>query len=322
PQSITLALPDAWGGDLRCAAGACLLGAVEHENSKVVLLRLKGRGAERLDEQAVAYHPDSAAWLSGELLAAAVENSASLDIFRTSGDRLAPVQQLPVGFAPRDVIVVPAAEGQYRLLATPYRGKQVAWIDWREGAPAPQPRMAAWCEAPWHPTLVSRLPGRKGGGIAAACLDDKQVVAVSESDWYAAPKVLASFDAIPRQARPSPSGAWLYVALETGGRNARIDMQTGELQWIKAPPTGSVAVAPLADDLVIWADDQRLTLQRLDAQAQVLETRSLRTSGFSTSVQLHDIDGDGALDALVLNSAGKRSDVIYGPLWQQAQPQP
>ena len=60
----------------------------------------------------------------------------------------------------------------------------------------------------------------------------------------------------------------------------------------------------------------------LDAQGQVLETRELRTSGYSTSLELQDIDGDGHQDVLVLNSAGKRADVIYGPLWDSAQVKP
>ena len=66
----------------------------------------------------------------------------------------------------------------------------------------------------------------------------------------------------------------------------------------------------------------RLALQRLDAQGAVLETRGLRTSGFSTSLQLLDVDGDGQLDVVVLNSSGKRSVVIYGPLWERAMPRP
>lgn len=320
---ITLDLPYAWGGQVLCAASSCLLGAVEHENNKLSLLRLEGRTATLLDRQPVAYHPDSAAWLSPQLLVAAVENSQSLDIFRVGDDRLARLVQVKVGFEPRDVIALPALPGQYRMLTTPYGGRQVAWVDWSEQQPqATQVRKTTWCETPWHPTRVARLPGSAQGGIAVACLDDKKVVAVSGADWYAAPQVLASFTAIPRQARPSPSGLWLYVALETGGRNARIQMQTGELQWIAGDLRGTSAVALLADDLVIWGDDQRLTLQRLDGTGGVLQTRELRTSGYSTSLQLQDIDGDGHQDILVLNSAGKRADVIYGPLWEQAQPRP
>lgn len=121
---------------------------------------------------------------------------------------------------------------------------------------------------------------------------------------------------------PSPSGRWLYVGLETGSRNARIDMQTGELQWIAASPNGSVSVVALSDDLVLWGDDGRLVMQRLDAQGNVLESGELLASGFSTDLQVIDVDGDGALDAVVLNSAGTKSDVIYGPLWEKALQRP
>lgn len=323
PQTIHLDLPDAWGGQLFCAASDCLLGAVEHENGQLSLYRIKGRTATRLDQQPLAYHPDSAAWLSPQLLVAAVEKSASLDIFRVGNGRLTRLAEARVGFAPRNVLPLPAPPGQYRMLATPYGGRGVAWVDWSEERPlAPQVHTANWCQAPWHPVRVSQFPRSTQGGIAVGCLDDKKVVVVPETDLSAAPKVLASFSVVPRQVHPSPSGLWLYVALETGGRNARIQMQTGELQWIVGDPRGASAVVTLADDLVIWGDDQRLTLQRLDSAGGVLQTRELRTSGYSTSLQLQDIDGDGHVDILVLNSAGKRADIIYGPLWEQAQPRP
>lgn len=315
-------LPEAWGGQLLCAAPSdCLLGAVEHENGKLSLVGIRGRVTTLLDQKPLAYHPDSAAWLSPKLLVAAVEKSTSLDIFRVDGERLTPLVQAKIGFPPRDVLPLPLQAGRYRMLATPYSGTEVAWVDWSEGNPqGAEVHKATWCRAPWHPTRVSQWPQSAHGGIVVACLDDKTVIAVPESDLSAAPKVLARFTVVPRQVRVSPTGLWLYVALETGGRNARIQMQTGELQWIAADPRGASAVAALADDLVIWGDDRRLTLQRLDDGGRVLETRELPTSGYSTTLQLEDIDDDGQMDVLVLNSAGKQADVIYGPLWEQATP--
>ena len=323
-QDIQFDLPEAWGGQLICVAPSnCLLGAVEHENGKLSLWGIQGRVTTLLDQKPLAYHPDSAAWLSPRLLVAAVEKTRSLDIFRVNGGRLAPLAQVPVDFAPRDVLSLPTSAGRYRMLATPYSGAGIAWVDWSEDNPQGfEVRKATWCRAPWHPARVSQWPQSAQSGVAVACLDDKTVVVVPESDLSAAPKVLARFTVIPRQVRPSPSGLWLYVALETGGRNARIQMQTGELQWIAGDRRGSSSVAALADDFVIWGDDQRLTLQRLDDAGGVLQTRELRTSGYSTTLQLEDIDGDGHLDVLVLNTAGKRADVLYGPLWERAQPQP
>jgi len=320
-QAIQFDLPEAWGGQLQCAAPAdCLLGAVEHETGRLSLVGIRGRVATLLDQKPLAYHPDSAAWLSPQLLVAAVEKTTSLDIFRLSGGRLTPLVQANVGFNPRDVITLPTGTvGRYRMLATPYSGTDIAWVDWSEDKPqAVEVRKANWCRSPWHPIRVSQWPQSAQAGIVVACLDDKTVIAVPESDLSAAPKVLARFKVVPRQVRVSPSGQWLYVALETGGRNARIHMQTGELQWIAADPRGSSAVAALADDFVMWGDDRRLTMQRLDNGGRVLETRELPTSGYSTTLQLEDIDADGQTDVLVLNSAGKQADVIYGPLWDQA----
>jgi hypothetical protein len=129
---VRLELPEAWGGEVRCGAQGCLLGAIEHENNKVVVHRLQGRTVRLLDRQPVAYHPDSAVWLSDNLLGAAVEEGGAIDIFRLEGERLMRVHKIHVGFSPRDVILLQAQEGHFRLLATPYEGTEVAWLDWYE----------------------------------------------------------------------------------------------------------------------------------------------------------------------------------------------
>ncbi|WP_162017446.1 VCBS repeat-containing protein [Acidovorax sp. 210-6] len=318
---VRFELPEAWGGEVRCGAQGCFLGAIEHENNKVVVYRLQGRTVRLLDRQPVAYHPDSAVWLSDNLLGAAVEEGGAIDIFRLEGERLMRVHKIHVGFSPRDVILLQAQEGHFRLLATPYEGTEVAWLDWYEdNRAAAQVQRTVLCRTPWHPTRVSRVPNAQGGGIAVACLDDKSVIYVPGMDATAQAVVLARFSSIPRQVRPSPTGRWLYIALETGGRNARVHMETGELQWISAPPTGFVSVAALSDDLVLWGDSQQIFLQRLGAAGNVLEARKLVSSGFSTSLQLLDLDKDGHQDLVVLNSAGKEADVFYGPLWELAQP--
>lgn len=322
----------AWGGQLRCGAAGCRLVAVEHEKSTVVLYEVQGRQARLLDRQSVAYHPDSAIWLSDDLVVAAVENSFSLDVFRVVQGRLQPLRQIPIGISPRDVVLVQASEGRFQLLATPYSGKEVVWVDYAPDQPEAATRIqrAKWCEAPWHPVRVQRAPGAPAGGVVAACLDEKRVVFVPEGSLQESARNLLTVPVetriVPRQTRPSPSGRWLYVALETGGRNLRFNMDSGELQWIAAPqPVGTVSVLPLTDDLVIWAMDSRLSLQRLDADGTVLETRWLPVDGFATGLQLVDADADGVQDLVVYNSAALPKkmgvEIIYGPLWEQAQPQ-
>lgn len=319
PAHLTLDVPDVWGGEVRCDATGCRLALVEHERGQLVLFGFSDRSAHELARHPLAYHPDSAIWLDDEWVVAAVEKSNALESFRVVGERLEPGPIMNVGFSPRDVIMLTQSEGHYTLLATPFGGDEVSVVEWRTGAAESTLHSARWCKTPWHPARVVRAPDAPSGGVVVACLDDRQVVFVSASDWLAPPRVLARFDAVARHARPSPSGRWLYVALETGGRNARIDMDSGELQYLSAPLTGAVAAAPLADDEVVWGDANDLFLQRYDAQGTVLQTRWLKPSGFPTGLQLIDVDGDGERDLVVLNSAGKRSDVFFGPLWPQAR---
>lgn len=320
PAQIKIPVPVAWGGDVRCGADGCMLAAVEHENGMVAVHRIDGRKSTLLDRLPVAYHPDSAAWLSDDMLAVAVESSASLDVFRVKGSKLERLQKIPVGFAPRDVMVVKAERGRYTLLATPYTGKEVAWVmDWAVDDPqAPTVKKVRWCEAPWHPIKLNKARGINGPAIAVACLDDKRLVAVPTSSVLSAPVVLATFPAVSRNAHASPTGNWVYVSLETGARNARVNMETGELQWIASPLTGSVSTASLEDNLVLWGEDEELYLQRLDDKGAVLETRWLGVSGFATRLQVLDVDRDGERDVVVFNSGGEVIDVVYGPLWEHA----
>ncbi|MFN7856342.1 MAG: hypothetical protein ACK5OA_07140 [Acidovorax sp.] len=321
----------AWGGEMRCTAAGCRLVAVEHEKSTLVLYEVRGRQARLLDRQPLAYHPDSAIWLTDDLVMAAVENSFSLDVFRVVQGRLQLLRQIPIGISPRDVVLVEASEGRFRLLATPYSGTDVAWVDFAPDQPESATRVerVKWCEAPWHPVRVQRAPGAPAGGMVVACLDEKRVV-IAPWDKLLEPArnlltVPAPVRVVPRHTRPSPSGRWLYVAVETGGRNLRMNMDSGELQWITAPQeVGTVSVLPLADDLVIWGLDSRVYLQRLNNQGEVLETRWLPVDGFPTALQSIDADADGQKDLVVYNSAALPKkmgvEILYGPLWEQARP--
>lgn len=320
---LSFPAPDAWGGEVRCGGGQCRLALVEHEAGFVVLHRFEGRKLRELARAKLAYHPDSATWLDGDLLVTAVEAGGTLDVFRTTANGLQRLAQLPMNFAPREALVLGGTGGVHHLLAVPYSGDTVAWLRWRQGAATTERlQRSVLCKAPWHPVAVARAPKLPAGGIAVGCLDDRRVMWAAPPDAGLPTRELARFDAVPRQVQPSPSGRWLYVALETGGRNARIDMDTGAVQFVPSPiETGVVAVAPLTDDLVAWSADGRIYLQQLDAAGAVLQTRWLATSGFGTGLQLIDVDGDGQQDLLVLNSAGRDSDVIFGPLWEHAQTQ-
>ena len=320
PSQIAIPVPYAWGGNVRCGAAGCLLAAVEHENNMLALHRIDGRKSTMLDRLQVGYHPDSAVWLSDDLLVVAVEGTASLDVFRLKGLKLERLQQIKVGFSPRDVMVVKVDGGRYTLLVTPYSGKEVAWVqDWAvDDQRVPDVKKVSWCEAAWHPAKLKKAKGINGPAIAVACLDGKRLVAVPESSLLSPPVVLATFSAVSRNARPSPSGEWIYVSLETGGHNVRVNAETGELQTIESPLTGSVSTAPLDENLVIWGEDRELYLQRLDEKGAVLETRWRVVSGFATSLQLLDVDGDGERDVVAFNSGGEVIDVVYGPLWDGA----
>lgn len=316
--------PDVWGGEVRCSTAGCMLALVEHELGFLAVYKLGRNGAQLLDKHRLAYHPDFAIWLSDTVLVAAVELSTSLDVFHLENNRLVVKTQIPIGFQPRSVMLLGSQNGVHRMLATPYSGAAVAWVEWDENNPA---RVSVnsdkWCEAPWFPMPIAKIPDNGNAGLVVACRGDGGLLAVSGSAFgqeKTVKKQLAKFQQVPSMAAVSPAGEWLYVALETGAKNARINTGTNVLQWLDATREGSVAVRVLPDETVVWAEDSRLKLDRFDQLGRLLESRWLPTSGFSTSVQLIDVDGDKILDAVVLNSSGPRSDIIFGPLWDNAKP--
>lgn len=317
PRTV-LPSPDVWGGQARCTAAGCRWLGVEHEQSQVALYRLEGRRAALMDRVPVAYHPDSARWLDDRHAVAAVETSKSLDIFAVAEQgKLRLVQRIDVKFEPRDVHVIPARDGGWLMVATPYRGDRVAWVYWKEGV-EPRTHFQAWCGTPWH---VSDTPaGAKGeAGLLTSCRDDRRVLHMPRPQTWEEvktlqPRVVRTFDHIPREVRASPSGRYWYVALELGGRVARYDTARDTWQLMPFTEFGAVGIAPLTDDTVAWGENERVLLQRYDDEGRVIAEKSLPVSGFPTGLQWIDLDGDGHLDLVVMNSAGPAVDVLWGPL--------
>jgi len=317
-----LPIPVAWGGEVRCANSSCAMAAVEHEVGRLVVYKLQKDEGQLQAATKLPYHPDAAKWLSDDLVAVAVEGSSAVHIYRLNGDALTQLAQISVGFAPRDVTVVQVTDGKYQLLATPYSGGQVTWINWSEQSPqAAEVMSQPVCLAPWHPQVMRK----EGLGVAqttiwVGCLDDRQLMVLTPpANGQTVPaKSVARFDAVPRNVAISPSTDWVYVALETGARNARVQSQTLVRQSVVAPAYGNVSVVVVDEQTVAWGEDGRVVFQKLDAAGQVLEARALKVSGFPTSLQLVDADLDGQQDLVVYNSAGDFVDVLLGPLWERA----
>lgn len=318
-STISIPSPEVWGGEARCDSGVCRWVAVEHETSQVVLYALEGKRWRLLDRRSVAYHPDSAKWIDHTHVVAAVEKSRSLDIFSVSSDgKLSPQVQIDVGFEPRDVFVLPARDGGWLLLATPYRGQQVAWVYWH---PTQATRKAAqtWCATPWHVTRVPRGPQGNGPGLIAGCMDDNQLVYVPQPHTFeeaAASQVtsMRRFDHVPRRIGVTPSGRYWYVALELGGVVARYDVTANAWQPLPFTVFGAVGVAAYDDDTVAWGENNRILLMRYDKDGKVVAQRSFQVSGLPTELQWIDLDQDGVQDLISMNSTGPASNILYGPL--------
>lgn len=315
--------PEAWGGDMRCTTQGCQLALVEHELGNLVVYDVSRDRLRLVDKHKLAYHPDYVIWLNDKVLVAAVEITTSLEIFHLENERLIHRARINLGFQPRHVKLISESNRVYQLLATPYSGTDVAWVSWDDvNNKVLSLTKDRWCAAPWFPKIAPKIPQENISGLVVACRDDGVVLSIAgllSEPATMKKKQLGHFPQVPSMVTVSPDLKWIYVALETRSKNARISTETGAIQWLDATPEGSVAVTVLPDETVVWAEDGRLKLDRYDADGKTLETRWHKTSGFSTALQLVDIDRDNNLDILVLNSGGLRSDIIYGPLWHSAK---
>lgn len=315
-QEFSFPAPQAWGGDVRCANNRCRLVFVEHEEGALVLAELNAREAKLMDRQPLAYHPDSAAWINDQWVVAAVEAGGTLDFFEVRSDKLVRQAQIPIGFSPRDVTLARSQADTHTFIATPYGGSDVAVVKWSEGQRAAEVQKVKWCKTPWHPVKVSRTPNGGPAGFVTACLDDKRVIFVPEGDLTAAPVTLASFKAPPRNVGVTPSGKWLYVALEVTGTSVRIDMDTGVLQPVEAAPSGSLSVAAIDDTTVVWGGLRTLEFRKYDVSGQVLNAHTLRSSGFPGWMRWMDLNRDGEPELLILHASGPTGKVMVGPVWR------
>lgn len=317
---LHIPVQEAWGGEVQCGGHSCRMIVVEHEGNAVSLYRFVGRSAELLDKAPVGYHPDSAKWLDGRYVIAAVEGSHSIDVFDAKDDRLNLVYQIPIKFPPRDVVLISALENRYRFLAVPYQMEDAAWVELEFGGEGIKHRITyqQWCRFPMHPFIVPSVPFARERGVVAACERDYTVKYQRGVD---APGVLqegARLKYVPRQVIPSLDGRWWYVTQELGGASVRIRSEDGVRQTLVHPILGTLSVAPLDDAWIVWGGrGSTLMLQRYDEDGVPLETRMRKSSGFPTGLQVLDIDGDGYKDLIVYNSIGGGVDVIFGPLIQR-----
>lgn len=322
--ALTIPSDRLWGGELRCRADGCWLFAVEHEANRAVLHRIAQRAIASSLYAPVAYHPDGARWIDDRYAVAAVEESRSLDVFDTTLPVLRRVAQGRLPFPPRNVMVWPAREGGWWLLALPYAGRHVAWLRWDPAmGMVGDPIVQTWCNEPWYvEAWHGSTPPLPQPGLLVACNADQTVGYVplgadlSRRDVEAvAWQPLRTFPYRSRQARLTPSQRYLYVTQDLGGQVARMDTRTGVWVDVSHPVQRVNSVAPLDEHRVAWGAAGAIHLIRYDDDGGVVAHRSIPFDGFVETLYWYDIDGDARNDLLALDLTGTSSRILYDAIW-------
>lgn len=326
---MSIPSPDLWGGQVRCTApNRCRLVAVEHSDNNVVVYDLSQAEARLTDRVGAGFHPDDAIWLDDSHVAVAVEVDAALHILQVSAQgTLTLLREIRLPFPTRNVYAWPAQEGGWWLLAVPYGGNKVAWVRW-----SPTDNKAInpiieqqWCDTPWRvrSTYTTSSAGQRLSGLLAACYPEQQILyAPLLKEQMSAQQIhtlqfstLKRFDARVRDIRPTPDGRYWYATMDLGQKTSRYDTVTQQWQWLENHKEGAGSVAPLNASTVAWGwRDGSVTIVQYNDDGTPRSEKILENTGFPETLQWLDVDADGVMDLVVLNSIGAKSAIHYAPL--------
>jgi hypothetical protein len=322
PLTVTIPSQALWGGDVRCMHSGCYLFAVEHSDNAAVLYRLTREGAQLLDRQPVAFHPDGARWLDDRWAVAAVEGSNSLDLFAVDVPRLRLQQRIEIGFPPRNVFAWSLGEGQWLLLGLPYSGDQVAWVQWSRSTGQAQVHRVRWCERPW---FVAAQGATKGVTVSlpdrlfVACYFDKAVAMVDLRGVRSArdaserpPLVKQTFPYHVYAVGADRERQAVFATQDMGSQAWWYDSSTDGFSVRTHGLPGTLSVTPRDRDTVAWGwRDGVVRLVRYARDGSVAGSRDLLAPGFPTTLHWVDIDGNGHDDLVVLHSSDHPSLIYF-----------
>lgn len=315
-----------------------LLAVTSHRDGYLGLWAIdKNRTLHPLDRnEAVGFHPDEVRWVdwdgdgeSTELLVAA-EGEAKIQLWRYRDGRVQLVAAQGVADAPRDVVAADLdGDGYQDLVVGPYDARRVQLL-WGKGNFEFNLVFLDAQPTPSHPKIVDwDGDGRldivwsdwDAGSVRwARNLGNRKIdIRLLQEPGHGAPRQIEIGDL---DGDGSPD---LVMALEVA-KAARVLYNDGHggvarQEEIPAPIAGYSDVAitgsgPTA--MLAFSEVAQIVLARRDEQG-TWQLRNTKAGNLPLSLEFADADGDGIQDLIFANSSGNTVEIVFGPLWENAE---
>lgn len=313
-----------------------LIAAVSHSDNYLAVWSVdKLRKTEALAKAEVGFHPDHVSWVDWDRdgnpheLLVTVEGLSRVQIWKYGERKLTKLQEIPVTDPPRTAKITDFdADGNLDLVLGPYTGDRLTTL-WNDGNSFTQGFISAG-QWPSYPAIADWNRDGRPDIVWSAWQEGCVSVALNQGK--------REFDV--RELRPAGPGSPrqvtagdvdgdgypdLVVPLEVGGGALIVYNDThGEAkqtEMIAAPVAGfsSAAVDDPVDVsmLALSAAGIEILARKISDEWQL---KQFEVPAIAADPQFADVDGDNELDLIFANSGGKSADIIFGPLWDKAQP--
>lgn len=319
-------------------SGAALLAATSHTKGLLEIWQVtSSRQPLRLaSDDRAGFHPDGVRWISPTELLVAGEGTGKIQHFSFVDNKLKLLQSIPSGNAPFDMVAGDLdGDGNLDIVSGPYSGDKLSLL-WGQADGKYHQEFLATEAVPLHPRLSDwDRDGKTDIVWANRTTGSVQLAHNLGQRKFEVRTLHPRGPGHPREVTVGDidnDGFPDLVISQEAGKPAIIMFNDGkggvrpEQVEIPAPIFGyrSAAITRVQNSPMLALGEEGMIVLARPRGNDLLHTswerRKLPAGSMALDVQFIDLDRDGEMDLVFTNSGSGSVQVIFGPLWEQAEP--